>query len=506
MNVLFFPANKLNASICNIYNGHTAIVSTNTDRLIDNKYAFAEICAFKHNIQCTSFLHAFGDTTAGENVNYGETLKAVKSTGRISFGLYWRSDMWVNPLTLAQTNIPDYNATTWGATGAATFKNAVQGTSKAVRYPNHGQQMYDISGGDFGYDMINGKIGASKLAETYLHTERQLDHIKEISGISLTSGSYTNGAQLGWNVLIPKFYGMRNSLYSYRNNDGNVKYTGLSRTEMMQEASTCRAWDATNAGQFTDQTAALNYSASELAKAINSNGWYSEFVHWHSIYDQNDLAYFDTFFSKLDQTIANADVWRAGNNEVNEYYVLANSINKIGSYVHDNKAFVFIRFKDMFTGTNTNGISDAINPTKISTPISISIDLSNTSLAGKSIASNQAATVRNLGSNKWIVNVSPIHTFKNGYMTFVIEEAADNKQVYATSRPVLTRSNNTVTSDREAKFVIWRKAINADDKTIDAVHRTIEFTSSLSYQFDTVNYKYYVGAISRSRNSSLIEI
>lgn len=508
MNVLFFPANKLSASITPIFNGHSAIVSTNTDRLIDGKYALAEMNAFKYNVQCTSYLHSFGDTTAGENVNYGETIKAVHNTGRISFGLYWRSDMWVNQLSGLQQAIPDYNATVWSATGAATFKNAVQGATKQARYPNHGQQLFDISKGDYGYDMANRVMGASNLSETYLHTDMQLDHIKEISGLEITSASYTNGAQGGWNVLMPKFFGVRNSVHTAAGNIGNIKYSGLIRSEMMMEASTTRTWDAARtAGQFLDdQPASVAYTKTEIARAIAQNGWFSDFMHWHSVYDTLDTVFFDPFMKMIDDSINNADVWRAGNTEVNEYYVLANSIDKIGSYVHSNKAFVFIRFKDLFAETNTNGISDAIDPTKISTPISIQIDLTGTTLAGKSIASAQAMIVRSLGSNKWIVNVSPVNTFKDGYMTFVLEEALNNDQLYSSVRPDLVRSGNTIAANQKCKFVVWRKAINAEDKVIEAVHRTTEFLDSLIYPFDTVNYKYFIGAITRSRVSSLISI
>lgn len=505
MNILFFPANKLGASIAPIFNGHIAIVSQNTDRLIDGKYALAEMAAFKHNIQHTSFLHAFGDSI-GENTNYGDTLKAVHNTGRISFGLYWRSDMWVNPITGVQQAIPDYNGSTWSATGAATFKNAVQGAAKQVRYPNHGQQMFDISAGDYGYDMINGVSGASNLSETHLHTEMQLEHIKELSDLNITSGSYTNGAQGGWNVLIPKFFGMRNSVHTASGNSGNIKYTGLTRQEMMMEASTTRTWDAVNAGQFPSQQESLDYSFTQVQRAIEQGGWYSDFHHDHSIYDTNDTAFFDTFYQMLDTAIGASDVWRAGNNEVNEYYLLANSINKIGSYVDGNRAFVFIRFNDMFLNSETNKIRNAINPVLISTPISIKLDLSGTALAGKNISSSQAITVRNLGLNKWIVNVSPFNTFKNGFMTFVLEEAVNNDQMYDVASPVLSRSGNTVTSSKKSKFIVWRKLIGADDKTYEAVYRTIEFSTTLSYSFETNKYDYYIGAITRSRNSSQIKI
>lgn len=505
MNVTFFPANKLGASIAPIYNKHVAIVSQNTDRLIDGKYALAELAAFKHNIQHTSFLHAFGDINAVENTNYGETIKAVHNTGRISFGLYWRTDMWVNPNTGVQEVIPDYYAAAWTAAGAAVFTNAVIGASKNNRSPNHGQQLYDISNGAYGYDMIYGRMGASNLSETYQHTDMQLNHIKEISGLDLASGSYTNGAQGGWNVLIPKFFGMRNSVHTASGNSGNIKYTGLTRQEMMMEASTTRTWDAVNAGQFPSQADSMSYTATQIQRAIDSGGWFSDFHHDHSVYDANDTAFFSTFYQMIDNTIGLSDVWRAGNNEVNEYYVLANSINKIGSYVNGNKAFVFLRFNDMFAESSTGGISNAINPALISTPISIEIDLTGTSLAGKTISSAQATTVRNLGSNKWVINVSPVNTFKNGYMTFVVDEAVNSDQVYDVERPALSRSGSTVTASKKCKFVVWRKIIGANNKTKEAVYRTSTYSTTMNYVFQA-GYEYDVGAITRSRISSSLNI
>lgn len=501
-----FPKNKLNVSICPIYNGHTSIVSHNTDRLIDGKYALGEMNAFKYNIQCTSFLHAFGDTTAGENTDYGTTIQAVHNTGRISFGLYWRSDMWVNPVTGVQQTIPDYYATTWSSTGKTYYPDVTVGAAKSSRFPNHGQQLYDISNGAFGYDMVNQVIGTSNLSETYEHTNQQVNYIASISGLTVTSGSYTNGAQGGWNVLIPKFYGMRNSVHTASGNVGNIKYTGLSRQEMMQEASTTRTWDAVNAGQFANQTDSLNYTATEISRAISSGGWFSDFMHWHTVYDTNDTAFFATFFDKINTTIGAGDVWRAGNNEVNEYYVLANSINKIGSYIHNNKAVIALRFNDLFLGTNTNGINNAIDPTLITTPISIQVDVTGTYLAGKTLKSQQANTLRSMGSNIWIANVSPLNTFKNGYMIFILEEATDNLQLYNSSAPNITRVGNNVTTDQECKFVIWRKNVSSDDTTLQAVYRTTDWSDNLSFVFDTVNYTYHIGAITRSRVSSLLSV
>lgn len=504
--ITLFPANKLGASIAPIYNGHKAIVCHNTDRLIDGMYATAEMMAFKHNVQCTSFLHAFYNLTSPpENgANYGEVLKAVHATGRISFGLYFRTDYWINPRTGERETIPDHNATKWTSLGKSYFPNVVVGADKPRLYPNHGHQLYIESNGEFGYNTETQTMGSSNLSETRLLAEMQFRIFEDLAGLKITSGSYANGSQSGWNVLIPQFFGIRNSSYGFSGNNGNIKYFGMTREETMRQASTCRGWDAVNAGQIVDQPAALNYSASEIDRAIIAGGLYSEFMHWHSVYKAQDTAFFDPFFQMIDTAINGRDVWRAGNNEANEYFVLSQSVNKIGSFVHDNRAHVFIRFKDIWTGTSTNGISNVIDPSRISTPISIEIDLTGTSLAGKNLKSKQATVLRSLGSNKWIINVSPRNTFKNGYMVFSVEEAANTEQYYSAARPTIQRSGNIITADMKSNFVIWRKPINSDDSLVEAIFRTSEMSTETSYAFDTANYNYAVGAISLSRNSSLL--
>ncbi|MFW1776374.1 hypothetical protein ACG9XQ_00005, partial [Acinetobacter baumannii] len=79
-----------------------------------------------------------------------------------------------------------------------------------------------------------------------------------------------------------------------------------------------------------------------------------------------------------------------------------------------------------------------------------------------------------------------------------------NDQLYDVLAPTLSISGSTVTSDKKAKFVIWRKAVNAENKAIETVHRTNNFSGFLTYPFDTTNFIYYVGGITRSRVSSLI--
>lgn len=509
MNVIFFPKNALNATLCPIFNGHKAIVCHNTDRIKDGKFALAELNLFRHNIQGTSFLNPEGDGVNAENANYGQLIKDVLNSGRISLGIYWRTDWWVNPTTGKYEPIPDYNAEKWSATGAAAFADAVQDATKVKRFPDHGQEMFDISRGAFGYDFINAVAGASNMSETYELHQHMIDHFKELAGLSVSVGSYTNGANQGANLLLPVMLGMRNSSHSYQSN-GDIRYSGLTRAELINRASTTRTWDAPRATppQFPDQATSVSYSQSEIRRAIQAGGRYSDFMHWHSLYEiaPYDYGFFNTLYKAMNEAIGIDDVWRAGDTEATEYYVMRESVERIGSFIHDRALYITVRFKDAWFGTTTQGISNNLNLQLIKTPISIQVDLAGTPLAGVMIGSEQAHSVRNLGNDVWILNLNPISgSFHNGYLSFKITQVMSLDHIYDAGLPVLSTTSNLITSNKPAKFVVWRIADGANESTLTAVHRTTEFSTTLQYPFQS-GFSYFVGANTRSRVSSAIDI
>ena len=499
--VLFFPANKLGATICDIYNDHKAIVSQNTDRLKDGKFELAEISLFKHNIQGTSFLNPTAATTDNENSSYAETLMAIGCTGRISYGLYFRSDKWSSPLTGLVETIPDYYSSTWTTNGVTAFSNAVLGESKSNRYPDHGQEMYDISNGELGYDFVSQAYGTSGAAETINHIQWQKRYFKELADINITAGSFANGRHEASRLLPPEMIGMRSSGYSNQG-DANISYSDIGRAALLNNDSTTRTWDAVRANQFSTQADSLIYTRTQIQRAISSNGWFSDFMHWHSLYDFDDTPFFDTFYGAINDEIGAADVWRAGNNEVAEYIMLKDSIDKLGSFEADSAVYLFVRFTDIYAKQSGDGIPYALPELQIKTPLSIKIDLTGTALAGKNIDCSDALSVRSLASNQWVVNIK-IGELTDNYFTFKVHESEDNTKQYTPSRPILTRLNNTVTSDIPCKFVLWRKLSSDDDYEITEVLRIQNITTEVHHNFEP-GYTYYVGGISIFRNSSLI--
>ncbi len=434
--VVFFPENKLSATICDMYNGHVAAVSHNTDQLRNGNHELVELELFRNNIQGTAFLgksHAEPQGSA-----YFNKLREIDKTGRIGYGVYY-----------------------------ATSDN--------------GQSQEQI---------LANTVAAQEFFEGIL-------------GYKLAGGSYANGITSAARYYKPSFLGMRNSDFSYVG-DADVRYLGLTRKDLMSKPSSTRTYDATDAYGYLTEAESLAYSASQVQRAIDTNGWYNDFMHWHHMYRDNRTYFFGDYFAMLNAAIGSADVWRATMSEVSSYVILKNCIRRVGSFEHSGKVYVSVHLKDEYKGVVTDGVDDAIDTDLLTTPLSIEIDLAGTALAGKNIACDRARMIRRLSANKWIVSVKP-QSFKEGYFTFEIKETAGTTHYYNPATPNLSVNGTTVISNMDCKFVVWRKLAADDDRLVSVVSRTIEYGRSVPVTIES-GYTYYVGAISRSNMSSSIKV
>lgn len=503
MEVTFFPSNKLGATIEPIYNGHIGVVSQNTDRMVDGKFALAELNAFKYDIQHTAFLNPFGSNgfpvTNTENINYGDSIRKVHGTGRISFGIYYRTDSWYNPIKQQVEIIPSYNSTTWLQASVDAGFDVTVGATKPIRYPNHGQEMFDESNGVYGFDFNNDVSGSNDLQEIDVMTSEFINYFKGISGLRLTNISYTNGERDAAPMLKPFFVGARNSEYSW-NGDSDISYD-LTLTQAIDKASSTRTWDAQRAGRFATQQDSIDYSKTQIQRALNSGGWWSDFHHDHSLYNFDDVEFFDLFYSGIRNEVGIQDAWMAGYGEALEYMFLRDSIVNVGSYERDSFVNISIWVRDVGRGESTNGFSDALDMSLLKTPVSVRVDLSGTSLSGKDVKCDKAHSVRKMGADIWIVNI-PYSGFGE-FGGVQIEEGAQD--YYNGNTPILSETGGVVSSDMQCKFVVWRKADSAGIETTIEVDRVNEFSYTLDLEIQS-GYTYYVGAISKSNHSSLITV
>lgn len=503
MKVVLFPDNKLNISVEPIFNGYDAIICQNTDRLKDNKFEVAEIELFRSDIQGTSFLNPRG-SLIGENADYQDLLNRVGGTDRISFGIYFNTNAWINPTNGNYEVIPDYEKTAWTSAGANVFANAVVGNAKLARTPNHGQQLYDISNGAYGFDLVSGVSGTSNLSELYNWADEQINTLEYFSGKRLTTISYMNGRTESSTLLMPYFLFGRNSVSSkFGDNPTNVSYNG-NRNELLNKANNTRVWDSAGAGNGTIETwnREIGFAKEQVRLAITNNGIYNDFTHWHSVYDTNTLDYFKLYYEGIRNEIGNDNVWCAGVNQAYEYYFIRESVRSLGSFEHENKVFIAYEVHDKYKELLQNGISQKLDCSLLDTPISIEIDLTGTSLAGKNIQCRNAQSIRSLGSNLYILNL-PYFLSKEGFSIFEISEAT-TADYYSEVRPLITRTGNAITTNIKSKLVIWRKTTNGGLADIVEVFRDNNLKTSFTYNFES-GYNYYIGAISQFRHSSLIE-
>lgn len=506
MKAVFFPKNNLTVNVCRCFNGHIAPITFNTDRLKDGKYALAELESFRNDVQLTSFLNPRYDFFS-ENVNYGETLKKLNATGRWSWGLYFNTNAWLNPFTGVVENIPGYGQSTWSPQ-VADFYNShgasiVSGTTKTANYPNHGGNLYALTNGHMGYDLVSGSWGSeTNGSETIDWLDYQLGVFIDLFGKRVTSMSYMNGVLGNIPVMtIPYMLGGRNSNYS-SSGESYIKYDDLLRFPNTNRPSNTRAWDAHRVGQFPTQQEAIDYTKQQIQYAIDNGGFFTDFAHIHSFYELNDLPFIGLFFGQVRDQIDSQDVWNCGYAEAMEYAFIRDSVDKFGSFEYNNELFFFYKIKDKYKGTSYGGVPNDLDYSILNTPLSFEIDTTGTSLEGKDIKCDEAVLIRKLGSNKWIVSV-PYRLNEEGYARFGLYEGTS--EYYSSVRPIISHSGNTITTDIPSKVVVWRKPTSGGLSDIVEDSRYNDISSSHTHIFEG-GYDYYIGAITRFNHSSLIEI
>ncbi len=505
MNTILFPANKLNVKVCKAFNGHKAAISFNTDRLKDGKYALAELEAFRNDFQLTSFLNPRYSNT-GENVNYGETLKKLDSTGRWSWGVYFNTNSWLNPFTQVVELIPGYGLTTWSQS-AADFYNAhgasiTVGSAKVASFPNHGINLFTLTNGHMGFDDVNGLYGSETQGrETIDWLFYQINVFVQLFGKRVTAISYQSGIYGSIPIMsIPYIFAARNSVQSI-SGDSNINYQDLVRVLNNNRPSNTRTWDAIQAGQLTESDS-IAYTKSQIQHAIDNEGFFTDFAHIHSFYEKPDLPFIPLFYSQMRSQVGNQDIWNCGFAEAFEYSFLRDSLRKIGSFQHDNDLYFFYHIKDEYKGTFTNvTVSNDLDFSLLKMPISFEIDTTGTYLAGKNIKCDEAILIRSLGLNKWVISV-PYRFDEEGYAKFRVYEG--NGSYYSATKPAITRTGNVVSTDLPTKLVIWRKPTSGGLADITEVFRDNELKTSFNYLFE-LGYTYYIGAITHFNHSSLME-
>jgi len=492
--VNFFPKGNIPVEVCPVRYGKSMLYSECTDTIATNA-VFGELCMFKYNIKATAF---FNNYNSANNSLAGNFHKS----GRVDLGVYFPTDRWFKDGLVAL--IPDYTATAWTSAGATAFANAVQGQSKPARYPNHGQELYDISGGVYGYDTINGVSGSNLLDEFNGLCSLVIDHYNSITGFNPSFFSYRNGQNVSPIVYMPYFLGARNSDFSTEG-DANTFYGDvgfpnevIDRAKMVNRPSTTRWWDFWHAlGSGTKQES-IDYSVQEFEKTAVNNGWFNNFIHWHTA-STSDL---EEYFTMMGVLADEYEVHRSSYLEAIEYLWFKECIKRVTAKEVSGNIEVYIEMRDIMKGGNISGIPTDIITELIRTPISLKINLDGTVLSGADIDCSTGYCLKN---NNEIIFEVPLSNYKEGFLKVVLKPT--NSPDYINfDKPTISyhpsEDGLTIETDQETKIVLYGSSSGSEYDAID-LYRSESFETI--HVSDAQDVK-FIGAINRFGASNLISI
>ncbi|TPE43965.1 hypothetical protein [Pontibacter mangrovi] len=470
------PTGEMLASVSLHRYGAVMTFNQNTDTLGVNKYP-SEFWAMKYNIKPTAFVS-----------RYNGADNTLTGFGRVEKSIYFQTDRWHNGSSVQL--IPDYNSTTWSSAGAAVF-NVTAGQSKPDRYPNHGQQMYDISGGGYGWDSASG-AGSNNLAELTGLIEAEKSQYTEAP----YTFSYRNGRNDTPQVYEPYFLGGRNSYFS-TSGDSNTSYgagAGLpnnktARLDYVNRASATRFADfetgvsslgIPSGGTYADS---LAYLEQELLKTVNSKGFFQDFMHWHTAGTKvRDM------YAKVREVLAPYDVHYAGYEEALRYMWTRQAVQAVS--VSGNTVSLTWNSFDL--------------PEALTVPVSIKIDTTGTDLAGKDITSSVGEVLKK-SANVFIVEV-PYNT-----ASFTISEASTPSYIDLAAPVIgfeLSGTTLTVTTDKPCKVALWKATAGASEADLGAPDRSNVFQTQHTFTVNSTEQAgdLYIGALSERGQSAMVQV
>lgn len=515
MKVKFWPKGMgITTRICNHRYDAVMTFSHQTDDRYQNSIFAAEEYGFKNNF-C---LGAFVNNITG---NYSVGISEAEASGLMRHDIYYPTEYWKNPITGVIQVIPDWGVTTWTSAGAAVFP-VTAGTTKANRYPNHGQQMYDLSAGAYGYDVINSVSGTSNLSEYVGVITYVQNWLKSLTGRSVSGGSYRLGITNMFPLQAPRWLGVRNSVPSPSVNGvtgntfyGNSKISGklgiptssiFSRQTWNTYPSTSRWWDMWNNDGFT-KAQATTYIQAQIALTLANGGWYRDFCHWHAAKAAvSGIASLDEFLSVVRSAVGSNFIHTCSNGEALEYMYLRELSHRATAYELNGDVHIVVDMYDQFKSTSTSGILNDVPLDKINTPLTISIDLSASSLAGKFISLNYGKAI-SLGSDQYLIEV-PLLSKEEGFMSIRIKEVVSAN--YRTlARPTgsfsITGGVLSGTTNMLCKIVLFSVATGGAEYDSLPFYRSLQYATSHSVVVPAGN-DYRVGIISESGQANLVVV
>ena len=392
------------AQACDHRFGADATWSHSTDTADAGTFFYAEACAFRFNLAVDVFDSPFRFSHPWMPL---PEKQGASGNGRISFEIYFQVDRWHVPVGGESfPKIPDYDATQWSQAAVDAGFHVKPGESKRSRFPNHGQQLYDISGGRYGFDVKTGRAGSVDVLTPLIRYQRQWiqdSYGRAASVAAYKGGKNEEGAAYG---MMPFFLGARGGIadgcLAYGRSRQTERYLGSSTPcELTPQQASSLSLSTRTGDMNLSRDEVLRQSTQLLREAIRTGGWYTDFIHWHNHLGLSDPATRMTlhdFFAAQRAAMAGANVVTLGYGEALQHKFLRDmaSVTVDGG---PDKLAVHVAYRDPYRSLPLD---------RFRIPLSVRVDLAGTPWAGRDIVSPDAEGIHKLSTDVFVVEV-PFH-------------------------------------------------------------------------------------------------
>jgi hypothetical protein len=492
------------ASVCDHRCGADFSFTQNTDLSYTQSIFYAEACAFKFNLQGTVY-----DAPFDGNVTEMQRL-AICGTGRLSFEIYLQTDRWHNPADPdgSFSLIPDYYSGTYSQAGVDAGFSVTVGQSKTTRFPNHGDQLYDISNGLYGYDTATDTAGQMDVLSDLIRYQK--GWTEKISGLCPASASYRNGRSDAYYAISRHLLGARNSGssagdISYGSSSEGYPYCG--KPDPFGPEETCNYPSTTRVGDMNAPKAeVIAHCTNLLEQAIHYRGWYRDFIHWHTN-PRYELTLHD-FYEAVRKHIGSRRAACVSAGEALQHRYLRDMANVTLTELKDG-LLLEVAYTDPWQ----------LPMECFNIPLSIRVWTGGTALAGRELISPDAVSLRKIDLNQFVVDVP----FRRCEETIQVHlYPADRPNYLNESLPVIETVSVTgavwqICTDQPTRLALfsWPENLGLGDlRPTNRVHRvdivsrssetalvhTLDLTQSLGA---LSGRSIYIGAITEERQSIL---
>ena len=246
-----------------------------------------------------------------------------------------------------------------------------------------------------------------------------------------------------------------------------------------------------------DTATAISNAKTALQQAINNNGWYNDFSHWHWAEFYGDKNQWEQLMSEFQTLLKDTNYISLGSSEAIEYMWLRKQFKRGGLY-QDGSELVLLS-----EVINNNDLPYGV----IDSTLSVQIDLTGTILENKDITSN--TDILKVDDNKFIVQIP--YSKYHGFRTVRIKETTTPNYLNFNKPAIITKktsgSNLTVVTDRPTNVVVFTTPVEGELDQASLVSRSnIMNTNHIIKLPDVTSKDVYIGAITKEKQSALNKV